>query len=78
MGLASDVGQHDPVLGVDHHRRRPALPGTGPPHEHTHSPAGPSPEQLLAERFVRGEINEEEYQRRLAALRASPPSTKPG
>ncbi|MFF8191071.1 SHOCT domain-containing protein [Streptomyces bobili] len=47
-------------------------------HPHTHAPAGPSPEQLLAERFARGEIDEEDYQRRLAALRASPPSTKPG
>ncbi|MEU1925095.1 SHOCT domain-containing protein [Streptomyces albogriseolus] len=48
----------------------------GRPHEHTHSAAGPSPEQLLAERFARGEINEEEYQRRLAALRSSGPLTK--
>lgn len=31
-----------------------------------HEPA--SPERLLAERFARGEIDEEEYQRRLAAL----------
>ena len=29
----------------------------------------PEPERLLAERFARGEIDEEEYQRRLAALR---------
>ncbi|GAA1415224.1 SHOCT domain-containing protein [Streptomyces thermospinosisporus] len=48
----------------------------GRPHEHTHSPASPSPEQLLAERFARGEINEEEYQRRLTALRSSGPLTK--
>jgi putative membrane protein len=34
------------------------------------APAGsrPSPEHLLAERFARGEIDEEEYQRRLATL----------
>lgn len=34
-------------------------------------PAGPpprSPEQVLAERFARGEIGEEEYRSRLAAL----------
>lgn len=37
---------------------------------------GPSPEQLLAERFARGDIDEEEYQRRLAALRSSGPLTK--
>jgi putative membrane protein len=35
-----------------------------------HSPALPqTPEQLLAERFARGEINEEEYRHRLAVLR---------
>lgn len=28
----------------------------------------PSPERLLAERFARGEIDEEEYRRRLATL----------
>jgi putative membrane protein len=38
-------------------------------------PARPSPEQLLAERFARGEIDEEEYQQRLAALRGSGPPT---
>ncbi|MGW7456303.1 SHOCT domain-containing protein [Streptomyces sp. NPDC054797] len=39
--------------------------------EHTHISAGPSAEQLLAERFARGDIDEEDYQRRLAALRSS-------
>ncbi|KAF0648195.1 hypothetical protein K701_19190 [Streptomyces fradiae ATCC 10745 = DSM 40063] len=34
-------------------------------------PAGSWPEQVLAERFARGEIDEEEYQKRLRALRAS-------
>jgi len=36
-------------------------------------PAWPrlSPEQLLAERFARGEIDEDEYQRRLATLLSS-------
>ncbi len=38
--------------------------------EPPHTPAAPSPEQLLAERFARGEIDEEEYRRRLAVLRA--------
>ncbi|MCX4904015.1 SHOCT domain-containing protein [Streptomyces sp. NBC_00878] len=42
--------------------------------EHTHTPAAPSPEQLLAQRFARGEIDEEEYRRRLAVLRADGPS----
>jgi putative membrane protein len=45
-----------------------------PEHPHTH--AGPSPEQLLAERFARGDIDEEEYRGRLAALRSSGPLTK--
>jgi putative membrane protein len=31
----------------------------------------PAPERLLAERFARGEIDEEEYRRRLAALRGA-------
>ena len=31
----------------------------------------PSPEQVLAERFARGEIDEEEYHRRLETLRAA-------
>lgn len=30
--------------------------------------AGPAPEQLLAERFARGEISEDEYRRDLAVL----------
>jgi putative membrane protein len=31
----------------------------------------PTPEQVLAERFARGEIDEEEYRRRLATLSSS-------
>jgi putative membrane protein len=31
----------------------------------------PSPEQLLAERFARGEIDEDEYRTRLAVLHSS-------
>ena len=33
--------------------------------------APPSPERLLAERFARGEIGEEEYRQRLAVLRGA-------
>lgn len=42
-------------------------PTTGGPH------AGPRPtaEQVLAERFARGEIDEEEYRRRLDAIRSA-------
>ncbi len=34
---------------------------------------GSGPEQILAERFARGEIDEDEYQRRMATLRGSSP-----
>jgi len=34
-------------------------------------PDRPDPEQILAERFAAGEIDEDEYQRRLQTLRAS-------
>ncbi|GAA2485381.1 hypothetical protein GCM10010406_21970 [Streptomyces thermolineatus] len=41
-------------------------------------PPGPPPaEQVLAERYARGEIDEEEYRRRLDTLRAGP-SSRPG
>jgi putative membrane protein len=36
----------------------------------------PGPEQILARRFAMGEIDEAEYQRRLAALRNPSASTK--
>ena len=35
-------------------------------------PYSESPEQLLAARFARGEIDESEYQQRLTVLRATP------
>ena len=41
-------------------------------HEHTHTPAPSAPEQVLGERFARGEIDEEEYRRRLDALHSGP------
>ncbi|MGW2740946.1 SHOCT domain-containing protein [Streptomyces sp. NPDC001450] len=41
--------------------------GTAPP------PGSPGAEQILAERYARGEIDEEEYQRRLTTLRGAPP-----
>ncbi|MFE9172176.1 SHOCT domain-containing protein [Streptomyces kebangsaanensis] len=39
----------------------------------------PTPERLLAERFARGEIDEDEYRRRLDVLRqnSGPPGTRP-
>jgi putative membrane protein len=43
------------------------------------SPTGPrpTPEQVLAERFARGEIDEEEYRRRLEALHSSGMAQRP-
>jgi len=35
-------------------------------------PQTPAPEQVLAERFARGEIDETEYQQRIAVLRQHP------
>ncbi|MFH8838446.1 SHOCT domain-containing protein [Streptomyces sp. NPDC017868] len=43
----------------------------------SHRPPGPRPamsaEQILSERLARGEIDEEEYRRRLTALRSAEP-----
>ncbi|MCX4781539.1 SHOCT domain-containing protein [Streptomyces sp. NBC_01264] len=42
-------------------------------------PAAPSAKQVLAERFARGEIDEEEYEQRLTTLRAHEPGQgRPG
>ncbi|MFJ8114037.1 SHOCT domain-containing protein [Streptomyces sp. NPDC096132] len=46
------------------------------PQEHTHPPATPSAEDILRERLARGEIDEDDYRRRLNALHAGP-ATKP-
>jgi putative membrane protein len=37
----------------------------------------PTPEQVLADRFARGEIDEDEYRRRLATLSSSGSVTRP-
>ncbi|MFD8887452.1 SHOCT domain-containing protein [Streptomyces erythrochromogenes] len=47
------------------------------PQEHTHEPATPPPEQILAARLARGEIDEEDYRRRLGTLRQAGPDPKP-
>jgi putative membrane protein len=55
--------------------------GGGP---ESYSPPGPAPrpapapEQILAERFARGEISQDEFRDSLAALRAEAPSAGPG
>jgi putative membrane protein len=46
--------------------RTTAKPGT--------SETRPTPEQLLAERFARGEIDDEEYRQRLDTLRSPGPT----
>ena len=46
--------------------------------DHPGTPQSPGPEQLLAERFARGEIDETEYRDRLNTLRAGPhPAVRP-
>lgn len=35
-------------------------------------PHGPTPQQVLADRYARGEIDEEEYTRRLKTLNSAP------
>lgn len=45
------------------------------PQEHTHTSAPPSAEDVLRERLVRGEIDEDDYRRRLNALHAGPLTT---
>ncbi|WP_235465941.1 SHOCT domain-containing protein [Streptomyces platensis] len=49
-------------------------PTRGEPPAHR---GGPHAEQILAERYARGEIDEEEYRRRLATLRGTPPGGAP-
>lgn len=44
--------------------------GLSRPGDQAYGPT-PTPEQLLAERFARGEIDDEEYRRRLATLTGS-------
>ncbi|MGW2651003.1 SHOCT domain-containing protein [Streptomyces sp. NPDC001393] len=51
---------------------RPTPPGREH-HPWPQTPPGSGPEQILAERYARGEIDEEEYHRRLTTLRGSPP-----
>ncbi|QJS13807.1 hypothetical protein HKX69_33485 [Streptomyces argyrophyllae] len=48
-------------------RRSLTRPGGSSDHADTR-PLDPTPEQILAERFARGEIDEDEYHRRLTVL----------
>ncbi|EFC86127.1 SHOCT domain-containing protein [Parafrankia sp. EUN1f] len=49
--------------------RRPSVTRSPSESGAAHGPAAPSPEEILADRFARGEINEQEYRARLATLR---------
>lgn len=51
------------IVALVRYLGRASQPSTGP-----HAPR-PTPEQLLAERFARGDIDEHEYRRALDALR---------
>ena len=46
----------------------------GPQGREPAGPPAPGPERLLAERFARGEIDEDEYHQRLTSLRAAGPA----
>jgi len=69
----SQNGQRPPRAGQQFWQAGPAPypPPAGPP------PAGPAPEQILAERYARGEIDEDEFRRRLAVLRGAAPYPGP-
>lgn len=53
---------------------RPAQRGGLPHPAPGHPAAAPAPQQLLAERFARGEIDEEDYSRRLTVLKGTAPT----
>jgi putative membrane protein len=48
----------------------------GPQRGEPAGPPAPEPERLLAERFARGEIDEDEYHQRLTSLRAADPAVR--
>jgi putative membrane protein len=64
------------VRTAGHSRPQAAEPAGSPPLPTP--PRPPQPDQVLAARFARGEIGEDEYQRRLAVLRGTSPGTRPG
>jgi putative membrane protein len=61
------------MLALRYAGHAPRRPGGAPPAAPDWAgPARPPAEQLLAERFARGEIDTAEYRERLAALRNGP------
>ncbi|MFZ4247511.1 SHOCT domain-containing protein [Streptomyces griseoincarnatus] len=63
------MGGADRRRGVDRAGLRPCIRSSGPDRR------PPAAEQVLAERFARGEIDEDEYRRRAAVLRGDVPHT---
>jgi putative membrane protein len=57
------------IVALVRYTRRDAPQGREPA-----GPPPPRPERLLAERFARGEIDEDEYHQRLTSLRAAGPA----
>ena len=60
------------IVALSRHAGRGAPEAGGPPEP----PRPQGPEGLLAGRYARGEINEDEYQRRLAVLRSAVPAAR--
>jgi putative membrane protein len=58
------------IIALVRYASRAAQPGAPAIH-------GPAPQQLLAERFARGDIDEDEYIRRLQVLGTRPPGSAP-
>ena len=55
---------------------RNGQPHAAPPPPPQSAELPPAPERLLAERFARGEIDEDEYHQRLTSLRAADPAVR--
>ncbi|MER7468861.1 SHOCT domain-containing protein [Streptomyces sp. NPDC097981] len=72
MGLVRDDGRHDPFWALTITAAVLLLRALNRLQEHTHTPAAPPAEQILAQRLARGEIDEDEYKRRLAVLHGHP------
>ncbi len=58
------------IVALVRHLQQPSMPSQGG----TVAPAAPTPEEVLALRLARGEIDPDEYERRVAALRGRPTS----
>ena len=59
------------IVALVRYTGRGAQPGAPATHR-------PTPQQVLADRFARGEIDEDEYTRRLQVLGATAPARGPG